>query len=58
MLAKLAFGENVPEISFYKPLHFEKNNGQFTEETAEIVEKNVLLSPITSIKNQTNESSG
>jgi len=45
MLAKLAFGENVPEISFYKPLHFEKYNCQFSEEAAEIVEYNVS-SPI------------
>lgn len=47
MLTKLAFGENIPEISFYKPLHFEKNNCHFSEETAEIVENNVLSFPIT-----------
>lgn len=46
MLAKLAFEENVPEIAFYKPLHLEKNNCQSSEETTEIVEDNVLSSPI------------
>lgn len=46
MLAKLAFGENVSEIAFYKLLHLEKNNCQSSEETTEIVEDNVLSSPI------------
>ncbi|CAI6373748.1 unnamed protein product [Macrosiphum euphorbiae] len=46
MLAKLAFEENVPEIEFYKPLHLEKNNCQSSEETTEIVEDNVLSSPM------------
>jgi len=50
MLAKLAFGKNEPEISFYKPLQFEKYNCQFSEETAEIVEYNVS-SPITNTNN-------
>lgn len=45
-LAKLAFGENVPEIAFYQPLHLEKNNCQSSEETTEIVEDNVVSSPI------------
>ncbi|XP_028044473.1 uncharacterized protein LOC114253691 [Rhopalosiphum maidis] len=43
MLAKLAFGENVPERSFYKPPHFEKYNCHFSEKAAEIVEYNESL---------------